>query len=55
MTEINNATGKVITVAWAEKVYAEILKDRSPADPAAYIRKVIRNEPDPRKRFLPVY
>lgn len=55
ITEIRTATGRTVTAEWASKIRAHILDGRSPADPAAYVRQVIRNEPSPRTRFLPVY
>jgi hypothetical protein len=55
MTEIRAVTGRAITADWAERVGRHILDGRSPADPAAYLRQAIRSEPDPAKRFLPLY
>lgn len=54
-SEILAITGRTITPDWAQRIAAELLKDRTPAHPAAYIRQAIRNEPDPGKRFLPLY
>jgi len=55
MDEIHAATGRHITPEWAARTYHLILSGRDPDKPAAYIRSAIRNDPDPRKRFLPLY
>lgn len=55
ISEVKTITGRSITEEWAARVAAELLKDRSPASPAAYVRQAIRNEPNPRVRFLPLY
>lgn len=55
ITEILDTTGRAIDQDWAAKIQRHILDGRTPADPAAYIRTVIRNDPNPRNRFLPVY
>lgn len=52
--EICNATGKMVTVAWADKIAAQLLEGRKPADPKAYLRRAIQNEPNPHTRFLPI-
>lgn len=53
--EILDVTGRHITEEWAQRVAAHVLDGRTPANPAAYIRQAIRNDPDPRRRFLPLY
>ena len=53
--EILDITGRHISDEWACRVAAELLKDRHPASPGAYVRQAIRNEPNPRVRFLPLY
>ena len=53
--EILDVTGRHITEEWAQRVANHILDGRTPANPAAYIRQAIRNDPDPRRRFLPLY
>ena len=53
--EIHATTGRDINDAWAAKIAATILAGQHPANLAAYVRQAIRNEPDPRKRFLPHY
>ena len=53
--EILDVTGRHITEEWAQRVAAHILDGRTPANPAAYIRQAIRNDPDPKRRFLPLY
>ena len=55
MKEIEIATGKRIDAEWAQLTYANIVGRRHPDNPAAYIRSAIRNEPNPRTRFLPNY
>src|SRR5262245_27557558 len=55
MDAIHAATGRHITPEWAARTYHLILSGRDPDKPAAYIRSAIRNDPDPRKRFLPLY
>jgi hypothetical protein len=55
ITEIQAVTGRVISTEWAAQVRVHVLEGRHPADPIAYIRKAIRDEPDPSKRFLPQY
>jgi len=42
-------------VCAASRIARELLDGRSVASPAAYVREAIRNDPDPRKRFLPLY
>lgn len=55
MEEIEMATGRRISAEYAQRTYVNIIGSRQPDNPAAYLRKAIRNEPDPRKRFLPLY
>jgi hypothetical protein len=55
IAEVQNVTGRRLDAEWAQRTYATILGGRHPASPAAYIRSAIRNEPDPRTRFLPLY
>lgn len=52
--EIHDQTGKVITPDWASRIAAELVTP-DVTNPAAYVRQCIRNDPDPRKRFLPLY
>jgi hypothetical protein len=46
------ATSRVIDAAWAAKIRDHILNGHQAGNPAAYVRKVIENDPDPRTRFL---
>jgi hypothetical protein len=46
------ATSRVIDPAWAAKIRDHILNGHQAGNPAAYVRKVIENDPDPRTRFL---
>jgi len=46
------ATSRVIDAAWAAKIRDHILNGHNAGNPAAYVRKVIENDPDPRTRFL---
>jgi len=55
IAELRKATGKDVTREWAAKTHDHILAGRATSNPGAYIRSAIRNEPDPRKRFLPLY
>jgi hypothetical protein len=55
ISELRAATGRTISRQWAAKTQNYILDGRHPADPAAYIRATIRNEPDAKTRFLPLY
>lgn len=55
MSQIHETTGRHITEEWAERVAGMLLTGRSTASPAAYVRQAIRNEPNPRQRFLPLY
>lgn len=55
MSQIHETTGRHITEEWAHRVADHLLAGRSTASPAAYCRQAIRNDPDPRKRFLPLY
>jgi hypothetical protein len=50
--EIHHAAGREIDAAHAEAIAANILNGRTPDDPIAYVRTVIRREPDPRARWL---
>jgi hypothetical protein len=54
MKEVHARTGRSITPDWAQRVADNILKG-DVANPAAYVRQAIRNEPNPRQRFLPLY
>jgi hypothetical protein len=54
MKEVHARTGRNITPDWAQRVADHILKG-DVANPAAYVRQAIRNEPNPRQRFLPLY
>lgn len=53
--QIHETTGRHITEDWAQRIAAELLQGRSTASPAAYVRQAIRNDPNPRQRFLPLY
>ena len=53
--ELRKATGRTVDEQWAAKTRDHILQGRRITDPAAYIRRAIRSEPDPRTRFLPLY
>jgi hypothetical protein len=53
--EVRDVTGRSISDDWACRVASELLKGRTPANPGAYIRQAIRNDPNPRLRFLPLY
>ena len=53
--EILAVTGRHITDEWAGRVAEQILQGRATASPAAYVRQAIRNDPNPRQRFLPLY
>jgi hypothetical protein len=55
ITEVQNVTGHRLDAEWAQRTYVNIVGGRNPARPAAYIQQAIRNEPDPRTRFLPLY
>jgi hypothetical protein len=55
ITEVHARTGRHLSHDWAQRTYATIIGDRSPSNPAAYLRQAIRTEPDPRTRFLPLY
>ena len=52
--EVRRATGHLIGPKWAARTL-DNLKDRNLANPGAYIRAVIRKEPDPQTRFLSLY
>lgn len=45
-------TSRVIDAGWAAKIADHILGNHDAANPAAYVRTVIENDPDPRTRFL---
>lgn len=51
--EIRKATGADVTPEHAARVREYLLGSRTVSDAAAYIRQAIRNEPNPRGRFLP--
>jgi hypothetical protein len=51
---IHQRTAEVIDGARARFIAADILTGRRTRDPVAYVRKAIRNEPDPRGRWLTV-
>jgi hypothetical protein len=53
--EILDITGRHITPDWAQRVWSENFADRGAASPVAYVRQAIRNDPNPRLRFLPLY
>ena len=53
--EIFEVTGRRVEPEWAPKIRAHILAGKVVADPRTYIRQAIRNEPNPRLRFLPQY
>jgi hypothetical protein len=55
ITEVQNVTGHRLDAEWAQRTYANIVGGRRPSNPAAYLQKAIRDEPDPAKRFLPLY
>ena len=55
MTEILGTTGRHITAEWAQNIADHVLTGRTTASPLAYVRQAIRSEPDPKKRFLPLY
>lgn len=52
--EIHDQTGKLIDPDWASRIAAELVTP-GVANPAAYVRQCIRNEPNPGLRFLPQY
>jgi hypothetical protein len=52
--EIEKTTGKTIDTGWAGKIWDTIVGGRAVDNPGAYIRHVIRSEPDPATRFLPI-
>jgi len=52
--EVRKATGRDITAELAATICGDLLRGREVSDPAAYLRSAIRNERDPRTRFLPV-
>lgn len=49
---IHERTGRVLNAAQAQGIADSLLTGRNLTDPVAYIRKAIRNEPNPRARFL---
>lgn len=53
--EILDVTGRHISDDWAQRIWREQFADRHPANPVAYVRQAIRNDPNPRQRFLPLY
>lgn len=55
MNEIEMATGQRPNAEYAQRTYANIIGSRRPDNPAAYVKSAIRNEPNPRTRFLPLY
>jgi hypothetical protein len=52
--EIHDQTGTLIDPDWAQRIASELVTP-GVANPAAYVRQCIRNEPDPGRRFLPQY
>lgn len=52
ITELEARTGTVVPADWAAKIRAELLGRPGIRDPAAWIRKCIRDEPHPH-RWLP--
>ena len=55
IVELRKATGKDVSREWAVRTRDYLLEGRATSSPAAYVRSAIRNEPDPAKRFLPLY
>jgi hypothetical protein len=53
--EILDVTGRHISDDWAARIWREQFAERHPANPVAYVRQAIRNDPNPRQRFLPLY
>lgn len=51
--ELKAATGATITADWARRVQRTVLDGQQVSNPAAYIRKAIQDEANPRVRFLP--
>lgn len=52
---IYDTTSRVIDRDWAAKIADHILDGHKAGNPAAYVKAVIANEPDPVTRFLPHY
>lgn len=52
---IYERTSRCIDADWAAKIRAHILGGHKAGNPAAYVKTVIENEPDPHTRFLPQY
>lgn len=52
--ELHDKTGKLVDPAWAQRIAAELVTP-GVANPAAYVRQCIRNDPNPAMRFLPQY
>jgi hypothetical protein len=52
--ELHDQTGTLIDDDWAQRIAAELVTP-GVANPAAYVRQCIRNEPNPGLRFLPQY
>jgi hypothetical protein len=52
---ILEVTGRHITPEWADRIANEVIGRRVTSSPAAYVAKAIRNDPDPKRRFLPLY
>ena len=53
--EVHAVTGRYLDAEWAQRTYDGIVGAHCPSNPAAYLRTAIRNEPNPAKRFLPLY
>ena len=53
ISEIHLATGRDVSRTWAADVRATLMNGREVANPAAYLRQIIRTERDPAARFLP--
>lgn len=53
ISSIYETTSRVIDREWAEKIAGHILDGHKAGNPAAYVKAVIDNEPDPHDRFLP--
>lgn len=51
ISELRLRYGRTVSQDWAAKIAADILRGQRIHDPLAYVRQVIRAEPDPR-RFL---
>ena len=52
---ILEATGRHIPPDWAARIWREQFAGHHPANPVAYVRQAIRNDPNPKQRYLPLY